>query len=195
MIALSSVLGKTFHLILSQRLSTFLTENKLIDNSVQKAFLRKINGTIEHNQSIQEVLLHARANRRTAHLTFFDLEDAFGSVQHNLISHCLNRYKVPLQSSHTNSRFLLFTIPKIHCKNLYQNLNGTVVTKHWSSEKFVFKKGVFQGDPLSPIVFLVIFNPLLERLQMEQNFGYKINNFSYLTTPFADDFNLSLIHI
>ena len=177
MIALSSVLGKTFHLLLSQRLASYLTANNFIDSSIQKAFLNKINGTIEHNQCIQEILLNARSNRRTAHLTFFDLADAFGSVQHNLISHCLQRYQVPLPVQN-------------YIMNLYNILGGSVVTKSWTSNKFEFKKGVYQGDPLSPIVFLIIFNPLIERLMQEDSFGYKINDHSYLSTPFADDFNL-----
>ena len=74
--------------------------------------------------------------------------------------------------------------------NLYQNLNGTVVTKSWSSANFKFRKGVFQGDPLSPIIFLIVFNPLIERLQQEVKFGFQLQNMSYITTPFADDFNI-----
>ena len=48
MIALTGCIGKTYHLILSERLTTFLTRNKLIDPTLQKAFLPGINGCIEH---------------------------------------------------------------------------------------------------------------------------------------------------
>ena len=95
MIALSSVLGKTFHLLLASRMSDYLLANKFIDSTIQKAFLRNINGVIEHNQCVQEILSHAKANNRTVHLNFFDLADAFGSVKHNLISFCLKRFKIP----------------------------------------------------------------------------------------------------
>ena len=74
--------------------------------------------------------------------------------------------------------------------NLYSTLNGSVVTKKWTSENFTFKKGVFQGDPLSPIIFLAVFNRIIEKLQQEAHSGFKINNRDYITTPFADDFNL-----
>jgi len=177
MIALSSVLGKTFHLLLAHRITTFLTENSFIDKTIQKAFIQKVNGVIEHNQCLHEIIDHARAKKRTAHMTFFDLEDAFGSVQHNLISHSLLRYRIP-RPVHD------------YIMNLYSMLNGTVTTKNWFSNKFNFKKGVFQGDPLSPIIFLAVFNPLLEKLLKESKFGYKINDVQYITTPFADDFNL-----
>ena len=177
MIALSSTFGKTFHQILSQRFSHYLTVNGYIDATTQKAFLRGINGVIEHNQVFQELIRHAKANKRTIHATFFDLEDAFGSVQHNLISHSLNQFDIPENISN-------------YVLNLYSNLQGSVVSQQWSSEQFKFAKGVFQGDPLSPIVFLICFNPIIEKLKQESKFGYDLNGTKYITTPFADDFNL-----
>ena len=95
MIALSSVFGKTFHQILASRTTDCLTENNFIDSSVQKAFIRGINGVIEHNQVLGEITCHAKRNNRTCHITFFDLEDAFGSVHHDLISHSLSRFHFP----------------------------------------------------------------------------------------------------
>ena len=177
MIALSSVLGKTFHLLLSKRITSYLTSNNFIDSSTQKAFISKINGVIEHNQCLHEILDHAKLNKRTVHSTFFDLEDAFGSVDHKLISFSLLRYKIPIEIHN-------------YIMNLYSTLRGTVVTKGWSSEEFPFNKGEFQGEPLSPVIFLLIFNPLLEKLKTEIQHGYEINNVRYISTPFADDFNL-----
>ena len=35
------------------------------------------------------------------------------------------------------------------------------------------RKGVFQGDPLSPIVFIMCFNPIIEYLETQkQQYGY-----------------------
>ena len=138
MIALSSVLGKTFHLLLADRLTNYLTENKFIDKATQKAFINRVNGVVEHNQCLHEIIDHAKSLHRTAHITFFDLEDAFGSVQHNIISHSLLRFRIPI-AVHD------------YIINLYSMLNGTVVTKDWTSVRFKFNKGVFQGDPLSPV--------------------------------------------
>ena len=142
-----------------------------------KCILRGINGVVEHNQVFQELIRHAKANKRTIHATFFDLEDAFGSVQHNLISHSLNRFDIPENISN-------------YVLNLYSNLQQGVVFQQWSSDQFKFTKGVFQGDPLSPIVFLICFNSIIEKLKQESKFGYDLNGTKYITTPFADDFNL-----
>ena len=64
-------------------------------------------------------------------------------------------------------------------------------TSKWVSDEFSFSKGVFQGDPLSPIIFLMCFNPILEDLRsFEDSDGYVLNGMPVITLPFADDFNL-----
>ena len=65
----------------------------------------------------------------------------------------------------------------------------------WSSEPFRFNKGVFQGDPLSPIIFLIVFDPIIQHLKIvESQYGYDLNGTRYITLPFADDFCLITTH-
>ena len=89
--------------------------------------------------------------------------------------------------------------------DLYSKLNGKVVTNEWTSIPFKFRKGVFQGDPYSPIIFLVCFNPLIQYLEsFEDKYGYEMivkdetgqvtESKRIITTPFADDFNLLTGH-
>ena len=77
--------GKIFHQIMSDRISKYMLSNNLIDSSTQKAFLKGINGCVEHISVMNELLSNARIGKKTIHVTFFDLADAFGSVEHNLI--------------------------------------------------------------------------------------------------------------
>ena len=56
MISLTSSIAKTYHLLLAKRLTKFLTGNNYIDEKVQKAFLQGINGTIEHNVILEEII-------------------------------------------------------------------------------------------------------------------------------------------
>ena len=182
MIALSGCIGKTFHLLINRRLTNYLTSNNLVDPTMQKAFLPGINGCIEHNAAMEEVIKSARKNKKTCHISFFDLEDAFGSVPHSLIQETLKRNHLPenVQS---------------YLSNFYSNGRAVVQTPSWKSQPFAFKRGVFQGDPLSPTVFLMVFNPVLLKLKnMEESFGYKIHSdsktTSVITLPYADDFCL-----
>ena len=173
MIALSGCIGKTYHLLLAERLTTYLTANKFINSALQKAFLPGINGTIEHNIVMEELIKDAKAKKYTLHTTFFNLEDTFGSVPLALILDALNR----------------------HFHNSYKNSKAVVETKSWRSKPFPFKRGVFQGNPISPIIFLMTFNPIIQSLQNQSHkFGYKFGDFSYIALPYADDFCLISTH-
>ena len=66
MIALTGCVGKCYHHLLADR----LTINKLIDNKMQKAFLPGINGCIEHNVVMEEIIKHARYKSKTTHHIF-----------------------------------------------------------------------------------------------------------------------------
>ena len=71
------------------------------------------------------------------------------------------------------------------------HIHGKVKTKSWETEIFQFKKGIFQGDNYSPIIFLVVFNPLIDYIkQFKETHGYQIGNTKVITKPFADDFEI-----
>ena len=123
-----------------------MVSNKFIDSETQKAFLSKISGCQDHNLIMGEIINHAKANKRTAHITWFDLEDAFGSISHDLVPICLDRMHLPVNV-------------KGYIMSLYGNLKGRVRTSNWTSEEFKFSKGVFQGDPLNPYHFPYVFQP------------------------------------
>ncbi|KAI8512078.1 hypothetical protein Bbelb_111780 [Branchiostoma belcheri] len=178
MICLTSCVSKIFHQILSERWANYMTCNGLIDPETQKAFLTGINGCVEHVQVMREIIAHARKNRRTVHITWFDLADAFGSVEHELIYYQMERNGFP-------------PIITTYIKNLYSRLRGKVKGPGWETDPFTFGRGVFQGDNLSPIIFLTVFQPILQHLKgLEQQHGYCLNGQHYITLPFADDFCL-----
>ena len=131
MIALSGCIGKLYHLILAERLTTFLTANKLIDPELQKAFLPGINGVIEHNLVMDEIVKDAKHRNRTCHIAFFDLEDAFGSVPHSLIDLTLERNFIP-------------PVIRKYFHTLYTHSSTVVQTSKWGSNQFPFRRGSHQ---------------------------------------------------
>ena len=70
MITLTSSIAKTYHLLLVKILAKFLTVNNYIDEKVQKALLPGINGTIELNVVLEEIINQAKTNKKTVHVTF-----------------------------------------------------------------------------------------------------------------------------
>ena len=178
MIALTTNVAKLYHTMESSRTISFMTMNNYLDTTAQKAYIQGINGCVEHVKVIQEVIQHAKANNKTAHITWFDLIDAFGSLSHMLTPYVLLYYHLPIRIIN-------------YIKNIYSKLKGRIKTKDWETETFQFLKGVFQGDPFSGTIFLIVFNPLIEYIKSyKETQGYKIKETRVITTPFADDFNL-----
>ena len=151
MIALTSCVGKLYHQLLTNRIIDFLTTNKLLSPDTQKAFIPKVDGCMEHGYVLQEAIYHCRQQKNTRHCTLFDLADAFGSENHELIEYTLKRNNLPACVS-------------TYITNLYSRLTGVITCPSWTTTKFPFRTGTFQGDPLSPVILMIVFNPIIQKL-------------------------------
>ena len=96
-IALTSVVGKVFHKIISLRLEKYLRRNKVIDASVQRGFITGLPGVFEHIYSLSAILQDATSAKRPLMITFLNLKNAFGSIPHQLIFYMLRTVKVPFK--------------------------------------------------------------------------------------------------
>ena len=178
MISLTLNIAKLYHTLEAQRTLNFMTANNYLDATSQKAFFNGINGCAEHIEVVQEVIQHARLNHKTVYITWFDLADAFGSVCHDMIPICMRHYNIP-------EEIVQYII------NIYSKLEGRVVTKDWETDKFSFRREVFQVDPYSVAAFLIIFNPIVSVLnEYKEKYGYKLDDMFISATPFADDFDI-----
>ena len=155
MISLTLNIGKLYHTLEAQRTINFMVENKYFDPTTQKAYVEGVNGCIEHVTVVQEVIDHSKLNHTTSHITWFDLEYAFGSVPHMLIQIAAEHYHIPTQIT----RYIM---------SLYKKLEGKIITPKWESDIFKFLKGVFAGDPYSGIIFLIVFNPIIQSIKQHQ---------------------------
>ena len=130
----------------------------MIDTSIQKGFITGLPGVYEHIYSLSAILQDATSAKKPLMITFLDLKNAFGSIPHPLLFDMLKAVKVP-------SAVLSYV------KSFYSKLFVIVTTKHWETSLIPFHRGVFQGDTMSPIMFLLAFNPLLQ-LAAELNHGH-----------------------
>ena len=183
-IGLSNVMGKVYNALVSRDLTAYLTSNGIIDSTLQKAFIPGIDGSREHTTVLSEIVKNARFARKTLHLTSLDLRDAFGSTAHSLIMFLLRWARVPESVCSYISDFL-------------DRLRTRVTTRAWTTEAMPIRVGTMQGDTLSPILFLLAINPVIEYLQREElEHGYALKNSltgsitKFICTPFADDFNV-----
>ena len=155
-------MGKLFHKILARRLECYLRLNNIVDTSVQKGFLSKISGVMEHIFTLRSIIEDAQREEKPLFFALLDFKNAFGSVHHSYINLILRHYNIP--SPLTN-----------YIRNLYGGLKAQVKTKNWCTPYFEVRRGVFQSDTLSPLIFLLAINPVLVALQSPNIPGYHLN--------------------
>lgn len=171
-IAVTSAITRLFHKILAKRLETHLRALNYFDERIQKGFLTGLHGCMDHSFIIQDITEDALQTGSSAFITLYDLRDAFGSVPHQLIKNILVAEKLPLA----------FTNYIIN----YYNMTEACLKGPWGvSAIFPIKKGVLQGDPLSPLLFNMCFNNVIKTMTAaSQEFKYGVSP-SFLA--YADD--------
>ena len=97
-------------------------------------------------------------NKTQRRLWLPGLANAYGSVAHNLIQFALEWYHVP-----PDIRELIY--------NYYDELFVRVRTQKWTTDWFMYQIGLFQGCPLSVVLFLIVFNLLLDLLKTKKDIG------------------------
>lgn len=144
-------------------------------SKVQKGFIQTPNGAAEHGAIINELIQHTARNNRSLYLCAIDLEDAFGKVPHSLIRLALERKG--FDKSIIN--MILATYKNTQTRILIPNKG--------LSSKITFNTGVKQGCPLSPVLFDLCIDMLLEKLDKQIHDGYNFNGMNISAQAYADD--------
>ena len=178
-IALANTDGKIFFSLLARRITNHMSGNNYMDGVSQKGFLPGVSGCIEHSTLLYEAMLDARRAKRQICVAWVDLKNAFGSIRHNLIQFALHHYHLPVHLQQ-----LVFAY--------YSSLSAFVSEP--ATDPFQYNIGVFQGCPLSPILFNVCFQLLLDALSepsvLSLSYDFKDGPISVSNTAFADDLGL-----
>jgi hypothetical protein len=109
----------------------------------------------ENGFLLQRIQKHAKRNRKRLSVVFLDLAKAFDAVSHKLISEGLNRFDV---DSHFKGAV-----------ELYTNASTHFTLAKGERPKIPMTRGVKQGDPLSPLLFNLAMDPLLEAISAQNN--------------------------
>ena len=103
----------------------------------------------------------AKRNQRSLVITLLDLKNAFGEINHKLIIAALQYHHVP--SEITNL-----------IENIYTNCQISIATGTQNTPLINVSKGLLQGDPCSPLIFNICFNPLMKLISQPkyEQLGY-----------------------
>nr|XP_032528131.1 uncharacterized protein LOC116778294 [Danaus plexippus plexippus] len=177
-IALTNTISKIFFSVLQTRMTRFMLSNRYFRPNHQKGFLPGISGCLEHNTLLSESLKDARKSERQITVCWIDLENAFGSIQHELMLFALRWYNFPPLVTDMIASY-------------YSKLKFSITTKEGHSKTFSYNVGLFQGCCLSPIVFNIVINILVDKLTSnEKKWGYRFkfnNKYTESILAFADD--------
>lgn len=165
-ITVSPVLIRALHRVLASRMTTMIRLDQR-----QRAF-RPTDGCSDNVFLLDMVLRHHRKRCKPLFLASLDIAKAFDSVAHATIRETLEVMGLPTPMV----RYITDT---------YKRSTTRLYCNDWSSDKFAPTCGVKQGDPMSPVIFNMIIDRLLEGLP--DDVGAKIGELKINAAAFADD--------
>lgn len=149
--------------IITERVYTFLENNSILPGE-QKGCKRNSYGCKDQLLINKMLLENCRSKKRNMSTAWIDYKKAFDSVPHDWILKTLDMYKV----SPFVTNFLRSSMSKWKTRLFLTHSNGM------SESDFIkIKRGIFQGDSLSPLLFCISLIPLTSELNNSGS-GYPI---------------------
>lgn len=167
-ISLMTSLYKLFASIILKRISSDINEAQ----PIEQAGFRPGYSTTDHLQSLEQVIEKYKEFRRPLYIAFIDYSKAFDSISHNSIWNALS-------SLNTNIKYINIL------KYIYTNATSRVKLET-RGEKIRIERGVRQGDPLSPKLFIAVLESVFKKLDWK-NKGLNIGGVYLSHLRFADD--------
>ncbi|EAL70311.1 hypothetical protein DDB_G0274837 [Dictyostelium discoideum AX4] len=172
-ITLANCIYKIHSKLINNRIIPILTK---VINHNQKGFVpgRFI---IDNIISMNELINYCNDKRINGIITLYDFEKAFDSISHGSILRSLQHINIP-----TNIINLIM--------NLLTKSEARIEINGRTTIPFEIKRGVKQGDPLSPTLFVLVIEALARKiLQDDRITGLPLNNSDHREKfqSFADD--------
>ena len=172
-ITIFSVIRRIIERVLDSKLRTFVTFNQY-----QHGFV-PLPGTHINASIVNGCLQSAKMNKRDGCIVFLDVSKAFDSVGHEHLKRALKQSAIP--------RNLYSIIMCLLSDNTFQ-----VEADLKKSKDITMKCGVPQGSPLSPTLFNLAMDYIMQNLtdhDIVEKYGYKITDDlpSLSALAFADD--------
>ena len=176
-ITLLEVVRKIFTRIITKRLYKIIIENNLL-NGINVGFMPDKRAT-DVGFVIQRIMELARIKNENLELLALDVAKAYDSVSLNLLEISLKRIGITDK--------LIKIIIQLHSDRKLK-----ILTKYGLTECFLQNSGLSQGDIISPLLWSIIYDPLL--IYIRNTFNDKKNGnhfyYDYSALAMADDLTL-----
>ncbi|KAK6740639.1 hypothetical protein RB195_008854 [Necator americanus] len=167
-ICLLSVIYKLFTRVILNRIEKVLDEGQ----PCEQAGFRKGFSTIDHIHTVSRLIEVSREYKMPLCLTFIDLKKAFDSVETEAVVEALDNQGVPTQYIKV-------------LRELYSNFT-TGISPFYKNIIIDVKRGVRQGDTISPKIFTATLENAMRKLEWD-DMGVKIDGRQLHHLRFADD--------
>ena len=170
-ISLLNVDYKILAKALANRLIEFLPQ--LIDED-QTGYVKKrfIGNNI---RIIEDIMIYTTKNKISGILLSVDFEKAFDSVSWKFLAKCLEAFNF-------GPKF------RSYVQTLYHDISATVLNNGHTSKWFRLERGVRQGCPLSPYLFILLAETLSCKIRENEAIkGISLNDCEIKITQMADD--------
>lgn len=144
---------------------TFLTRNSIMPLE-QKGCSKGSYGCKDHLLLSKAIMEDCKKKKKHLHVAWIDYKKAFDSVPHSWIIQTLKMYHI----SPIVVKFCQEAMKSWSTFMILNSLKGTI-----TSNKVQIKRGIFQGDSLSPLLFCMSLFPLTKELN-NTACGYKLTN-------------------
>lgn len=126
-------------------------------------------------RSIEDIMEYTRINQIPGLMVAIDFEKAFDSISWNFLLKALKSFNLGESFVKWISVF-------------YSNISSCVINNGFSTPLFNVERGVRQGDPLSPYLFIIVLELLLIKIRSNPRIkGIKFGNVEVKLAAFADD--------
>ena len=170
------------------------TEFKIIAKALANRLKKALNGIIDRDQSefvegrqvsdnlrkILDVIKYYEEEGKPGVFISIDFMKAFDKIEYEAMYKILKCFNF--------GDYLIDWI-----KILFTSFKLSVINNGYISENFQATKGLFQGNPIAPYLFVIIIEILANRLRNDRKVkGLKVGNDEILLALFADDLGLFL---
>lgn len=167
-ISLLPSLYKLFSTIIEKRISKSIE----VHQPIEQAGFRSGYSTIDHIHSIEQIIEKYNEYQRPLYVAFIDYQKAFDTILHSSIW-------TALSSQHVEQKYIEVI------KYIYNNCSSRVKLES-IGPPISIKRGVRQGDPLSPRIFIAVLEMAISQVNWNRT-GLNINGKFISHLRFADD--------